>query len=59
MIRMDGTGQVNAGIEITPQMVEAGVIEARVHCLGSPLADMVTSVYVAMRLEDMLRASAS
>lgn len=38
-------------IEITPKMVEAGVLVAREHCLGAPLADLVTQVYLAMSLE--------
>jgi hypothetical protein len=31
-------------------MIEAGV-EAREHCLGAPISDLVRSVYIAMALE--------
>lgn len=47
-------------IEVTPEMIEAGVFAARECCLGSPLADLVRTVYVAMFLEDKgTRVSAS
>ena len=39
-------------IEITPEMIEAGVYEARTHHLGEPLAELVRKVYVAMVLEE-------
>jgi hypothetical protein len=35
-------------IEITPEMIEAGVYEARGHALGAPLAELVTMVFVTM-----------
>jgi hypothetical protein len=35
-------------IEVTPEMIEDGVLTAREHCLGAPLADLVTNVYIAM-----------
>jgi hypothetical protein len=38
-------------IEVTPEMIEAGVFEAREHCLGAPIGDLVRSVYIAMALE--------
>lgn len=37
-----------AEIEITPEMVEAGVWEAREHPLGAPLSDLVRTVFIAM-----------
>jgi hypothetical protein len=44
-------GQAGAAIEVTSKMIEAGVLAAREHCLGAPLADLVTRVYLAMALE--------
>jgi hypothetical protein len=38
-------------IKITPEMIEAGVYEAREHTLGEPLDDLVRKVYLAMALE--------
>lgn len=38
-------------IVITPEMLEAGILAAREHCLGAPLNDLVTAVFWAMFLE--------
>ena len=38
-------------VGITPEMVQAGVHEARDHCLGEPLASLVCKIYIAMALE--------
>ena len=38
-------------IEVTPEMVEAGVCEAREHPLGGSLQELVTKVFLAMLLE--------
>jgi hypothetical protein len=38
-------------IEITPAMIEKGVLTAREHTLGEPLATLVASVFLAMALE--------
>lgn len=46
-------------IEITPEMVEAGVMEAREHPIGADLSDLVSKVYLAMALEAPVNASAS
>ena len=35
-------------LHITPEMIEAGVWEAREHMLGAPLEDMVRNVFIAM-----------
>ena len=43
-------------IEVTPEMIEAGVDEAKVHCLGASLSDLVRNVYVAMSLEQREQA---
>src|SRR4051794_31996254 len=40
-----------AEIQVTPRMIEVGVLEAREHCLGAPLSDLVQNVYLAMALE--------
>lgn len=34
-----------------PPMVEAGVYDAREHCLGESLQSLVSKIYVAMRVE--------
>lgn len=39
-------------LEITPGMIEAGILAARGHPLGLPLRDLVVDVYLAMRLEE-------
>ncbi len=44
---------------ITNEMIEAGVLEAREHCLGASLGDLVSKVYLAMALEAPTSASAS
>ena len=44
-------GQAGTEIEITPAMIEAGVLEAREKCLGEPLAGVVKAVYLAMEVE--------
>jgi hypothetical protein len=38
-------------IEVTPDMIAAGVYEAQEHCLGEPLQDLVRKVYLAMAIE--------
>ena len=38
-------------IEVTPEMLDAGIYEAREHQLGAPLADLVRNVFVAMALQ--------
>ena len=38
-------------IEVTPEMIEAGIQEAREHQLGKPIRELVVSVYIAMALE--------
>jgi len=35
-------------IEITPDMVEAGVLELRNHIFGEDLSEIVTDVFIAM-----------
>ena len=46
-------------IEVTPEIVEAGIIAAREHCLEE-LADLGSQVFVAMPTESRLtNASAS
>ncbi len=40
-------------IEITPEMVAAGVYEANEHCLGEGLQGLVSNVFIAMRLEEL------
>lgn len=49
----DSTGQAGAHsqLEITSEMIEAGVYAAKEHCLGLPLEDLVHSVYLAMWTE--------
>lgn len=47
-------------IEITPEMIEAGVYEARGHPIGGRLEDLVEAVYIAMITEhDQVRSEAS
>ncbi|QKC97270.1 hypothetical protein EB231_23240 [Mesorhizobium sp. NZP2298] len=38
---------------ITPAMIEAGIYSAREHMLGQQMRDLVVSVYLAMRLEQL------
>lgn len=38
-------------LEITPEMIEAGVYELRRRCFGESMDDIVTAVYVAMNSE--------
>lgn len=38
-------------IEVTPEMIKAGLDEAKAHCLGGPLSDLVRNIYIAMILE--------
>jgi hypothetical protein len=38
-------------VTLTPAMVDAGVYAAREHCLGEPLSELVTKVYIAMAIE--------
>jgi len=51
----DLTGQAgayqNGKIEITPEMVKAGIIAAREYALGEPLEKLVTDLFLAMALE--------
>jgi hypothetical protein len=37
--------------EITPKMIEAGVLAAREHCLGESLDELVRKVFWAMIVE--------
>lgn len=46
-------------IEVTPEMIEAGVFAASEHALGLSLTDLVHSVYVAMEVERQASAFAS
>lgn len=47
-------------IEVTHEMVKAGVLVAREHSLGESLDELVQSVFLAMFLEsDLARSSAS
>lgn len=46
-------------IEITDEMIEAGVTEAREHTLGEPLSELARKVYLAMEIERQASASAS
>jgi hypothetical protein len=43
--------RVDSNLTVTPAMIDAGVLAAREHCLGAPLSDLVTSIYLAMQLE--------
>jgi hypothetical protein len=45
--------------DVTPEMVRAGVLEAREHTLGESLEDLVKRVYLAMALERGGNSSAS
>lgn len=38
-------------IEISDEMIEAGVYALREYCIGSPLEELVRSVYLAMVTE--------
>lgn len=42
-----------AEIEITPEMVAAGVCAAREHMLGAPLEDLVCAVFLAVLYEGL------
>jgi hypothetical protein len=42
---------VKDGIKVTPEMIAAGIYEARQHALGAPLEDLVHNVFVAMLVE--------
>ena len=47
-------------IQITPEMIQAGVYAARDHCLGTSLADLAAKIYIAMAIEShRTRPSAS
>jgi hypothetical protein len=35
-------------IEVTPEMIEAGVLELREKCMGEDLAEVVTDVFYAL-----------
>jgi len=41
-------GAPEAEIEITPEMIEAGVLELREKCIGEDLAEVVTDVFYVM-----------
>lgn len=41
--------------EITQEMIEMGVHEAREHPLGAPLSDLVRKVFIAMLVEASAR----
>ena len=43
-------GQAGA-LEITPAMIEAGVLAAREHTLGEGLEKLVGDIYIAMAIE--------
>jgi hypothetical protein len=39
---------------ITPEMIEAGLYDAKGHTLGAPLAELVRAVFVAMITEQRI-----
>jgi hypothetical protein len=48
-----GAGAPGIAIEITPKMIEAGVLAAREHCLGENLEEVVRDVFLAMVVESL------
>lgn len=36
------------GVEITEEMIEMGILEAREHPLGGSLSELVTKIFIAM-----------
>jgi hypothetical protein len=38
-------------VEITPQMIEAGIVELRRHCIGEPIEEVIRDVFLMMALE--------
>lgn len=45
--------QADDSIEITPEMIEAGVYAAKEHCLGEGLEALVSRVFLSMRTEEL------
>ncbi len=45
--------QAGDEIQITQQMIDAGVYAAREHCLGEELQSLVFAVFMAMRIEEL------
>jgi hypothetical protein len=52
-------GAAEPEIEITSEMVSAGIAACREHCLGQSLEDLVEKIYFAMVVEASTPASAS
>jgi hypothetical protein len=46
-----GAGAPGISIEITPKMIEAGILAAREHCLGEDLSELVRKIFIAMVVE--------
>ena len=44
----DSPDRLSLGIEITSEMIEAGVLELRERFIGESLAEIVTDVFIAM-----------
>lgn len=45
-------------IEITPEMIEAGIVELRRHCIGEPMEEVLRDVFLMMALESSAFADA-
>jgi hypothetical protein len=52
-------GEAEPEIEITPEMVAAGISVCREHCLGESLECLVEKIYLAMFVEALTSVSAS
>ena len=52
-VEPDTDRQARAEIEVTPEMVEAGIQELREYHIGQPWEEIVEAVFVAMRLEQL------
>ena len=55
LLDCDSEGLRDRPIEITEEMIQAGVLEAREYPLGSSLTDLVRNVFIAMTIESRSR----
>lgn len=48
-----GRGGSTEAVMITPEMIEAGVLELREKAFGEPLEEIVAAVFLAMKIEQL------
>ena len=59
MDQLSDSRQAGAEIEITPAMIDAGVMELCENKFGGPLADLVQDVFYAMMAQYYVSSKAS